>query len=69
MNETVEDVTLERRTRAQFGEMLAWSQRGWAPAPRGRVCPECRGVVWLKVLGRTERHCCTSCGWSKEYQV
>lgn len=55
--------------RAQFGEMIAWSARGWTPAPAGRACPECGGAVWVKEFGRQERHSCTSCHWSKNYRV
>ncbi len=55
--------------RAQFGEMMTWLGRGWTPAPAGRKCPECEGVVWLKVEGRCERHRCVYCPWGQDYQV
>ncbi len=55
--------------RSQFQEMLTWLGRGWVKAPPGRMCPECGGPVWLKVFGRRERHSCSYCLWSQEYQV
>jgi len=58
-----------RLARAQFGEMLQWSARGWRPAPAGRKCPECGGSVWMKAERRFERHSCTRCCWSKEYRI
>jgi len=62
-------VNEKRRTRAQFGEMLIWLERGWEPAAAGRTCPWCGGPVWLKVFGREERHVCTHCEWGRSYQV
>lgn len=55
--------------RAQFGEMLNWTARGWRPAATGHRCPECSGPVWLKAERRVERHRCTYCPWSKNYQL
>lgn len=58
--------------RAQFQEMLDWVGRGWRPAPPGRVCPECGGVVWLKEeQGRRhwEAHRCVTCNWCQDYQT
>lgn len=57
------------RVQAQFTEMVIWLGRGWQPAPPGRTCPECDGVVWLKVEKRWEFHRCVYCGWGQDYQV
>lgn len=56
--------------RSQFQEIFNWLERGWEKAPKGRKCPECGGPVWLKVFrGGRERHSCTYCLWSQDYQV
>lgn len=56
--------------RAQFQEMLNWMGLGWRPAPVGRICPECGGVVWLKTWNRhRESHRCASCDWSQDYNI
>lgn len=66
------DVTFQQRlARAQFGEMLIWLNRGWQKAPAGRKCPDpdCGGAVWLKVIGNSERHVCSVCGWAQDYRT
>ena len=66
MNKTSET----RQVCSQFSEMLNWAARGWRPAPKGRVCPECGGAVWLKQTNRfTETHHCVVCLWGQDYRV
>lgn len=60
---------LSRRSRAQFGEMLAWLGRGWRPAAQGFRCRECGGPQWWKAFGRRERFQCVKCGVMREYLV
>lgn len=55
--------------RAQFGQMLWWSARGWRPRPAGHRCRHCGGPLWGKVEGQWELFKCTACGIGSQVKV